>query len=102
MPGQLLNTVTVIVLVASAAACTRLPQEGSPGMPGSVPAEVLDDAAVTTIPAEWGTLVGADNDPLSRNHTLLWFEDEEGTIRFIAYNHVSSRFQTTAAVIRRH
>ncbi len=96
MRSQLLNTVTVLVLMASAAACTRLPPESLPGMPGSVADQRLDDSL--SIPAEWGTLAGVDNDP---TFTRLWFEDEEGTIRLVAYNHYFSRLRMTVAVIRR-
>ncbi len=99
MRGQLLNTVAVLVLVAAAAACTPLPPESQPGMPGSVPAEMLDDAL--TIPAEWGTLAAVENHPSAPNHTRLWFEDEEGTIRLVAYNRYGSHLQRTVAVIRR-
>ena len=97
MCGQLLNTVTVLVLVASAAGCTRLPPERQPGMRGSLPVESLDDSL--TIPAEWGTLAAVDHDPSDRAHTRLWFEDEEGTIRLVAYNRHGSRLQTRVAVM---
>ena len=99
MCGQLLNTVTVLVLVASAAGCTRLPPERQPGMRGSLPVESLDDSL--TIPAEWGTLAAVENHPSAPNHTRLWFEDEEGTIRLVWYNSVNSQLLTQAAVIRR-
>ena len=99
MRCQPLNTVMVLGLVACVAACTRLPPESQPGMPGSLPVEILDN--VLTIPAEWGTLAAVDNDPSAPNHTRLWFEDEEGTIRLVAYNRYGSHLQTRVAVIRR-
>ena len=96
MRGQPLNTVMVLGLVVCAASCTRLPPESLPGMPGSVALQSLDDSL--SIPAEWGTLAGVDNDP---TFTRLWFEDEEGTIRLVAYNHYFSHLRMTVAVIRR-
>ena len=99
MRGQPLNTVMVLGLVACAAACTRLPPESQPGMPGSLPVETLDD--LLTIPAEWGTLAAVSNDPLSTNITRLWVEDEEGTVRLVFYNNLTSRFHHQAGVIRR-
>ena len=99
MRGQPLNTVMVLGLVACAAACTRLPPESLPGMPGSLPVEILDDAL--TIPAGWGTLAAVSSDPISTNITRLWVEDEEGTIRLVSYNNRTSRFHHEAVVIRR-
>jgi len=99
MPGQLLNTVTVLVLVAIAAGCTRLPQESRPGMPGSVSAETLN--SFQTIPAEWGTLAGVGDVSNTPNMTRLWFEGEDGTVRLILYNSFNSRLLDSVAVIRR-
>ena len=97
MRGQLLNTVMVLGLVACAAACTRLAPGSQPGLSGSVPAEILDDSL--TIPVEWGTLMAVH--PAPPNHTRLWFEDEAGTIRLVAYNLRNASFMKTVAVIRR-
>ena len=79
--------------------CTRLPESGGSLQAGMLPAEMLDDEQ--SVPTEFGQLVAVSESPSGR-FTQLWFQDEEGIIRMVAFNNTTARLFPQALVIGRN
>jgi hypothetical protein len=92
-------TLVALALAVSVAGCERLPRAAEPGGPGAVPAESL--ATTNVIPAAWGRLVSVTHPEWASRTSLLWFEDDSGTVRIASYDHLSRRFRTWVSVVRR-
>jgi hypothetical protein len=99
MSVRLSGAMMAFGLVLSVAACERLPRAAEPGTPGSVPGESL--ATTNTLPAEWGRLVSVTHPEWASRTSLLWFEDDGGTVRVANYDHQSRRFRPWVSVVRR-
>ena len=84
-----------IGIVLSLVACTAIPE---PGSPGTVAVEQLP--SLDAVPPHWGTLVSTNPIPSARA-TALWFRDDSGTIRMVAFDHETSQLWPQARVIHR-
>ena len=79
--------------------CARLPESGRSPQAGMLPVEMLDNEQ--SVPTAYGQLVAVSESPAGQ-HTRLWFQDEEGTIRVVAFNNSTARLAPQAWVIRRN
>ena len=79
--------------------CARLPESGRPPEAGMLPVEMLVDEQ--SVPTEFGQLVAVSESPSGR-FTQLWFQDEEGIIRMVAFNNTTARLFPQALVIGRN
>lgn len=96
---QSLKYLIFLGLIVPSLSCTRLPEVTVEGTPGTLPVESLPDSL--TVPAEWGDLVGVTGSA-SLGTVLLWFQDEEATIRRVRYNNeLQLILPFVATVIRR-
>ncbi len=96
MFGRLRKYLVFLGLVAISVSCRRLDQEAPPG---GAPVESLADAV--SVPSEWGNLINVMQHPARTHITLLWFQDDEGTIRVVRYNTRTTRLSIEATVIHR-
>jgi hypothetical protein len=78
--------------------CTALPERG-PGGEGEM-AESQELPSRQMVPIEWGSLVSVtpSEEP---SISLLWFQDDAGTVRIVALDLRGPRFRPRATVIRR-
>jgi hypothetical protein len=83
--------------VLTFSACRDLPQQGALAG-GGVPAEPLPTA--NEVPAAWGRLV-AVTETSAGNESMLWFQDDSGTVRSVGFNRLSRRLWSNAPTIRR-
>ena len=86
----------VVVFLLPILSCTRLdtPPEG----------EILGTEklpALSSIPPEWGKLVSVSTTPIYEGFFQLWFQDENGKIRMVAYSARNGRLTPNAVVIPR-
>jgi hypothetical protein len=88
-----------LLLPVAVAACGRT-QAGALRDEGGedVPIEAL---ASNQIPQSWGRLVSVTVDPLHANGVVLWFEDDAGQVRMIAYDRAEHRLWKDGRIIRR-
>ena len=89
----------ILVLVIGAqltATCAKL--AAPTATPGGIPAEVL--AVHDTVPLEWGSLVSVSSAAEYPNLVQLWFQDREGTIRYVVMS-LRTHELRNAHVIRR-
>lgn len=93
-PWKHLVLLPVVLLSFS---CARLPEKPE-NQVHDVAIHMLEDEE--TIPMEWGRLVAVSNSPTWKD-TRLWFQDEEGTVRMVNYNNVTSLIKPRVRVLRR-
>ncbi len=89
-----LGTVGLILVALS---CTSLPQAG-----GAVGEEVATTQALPgadVVPLEWGRLVSVT--VTLRAPSLLWFQDDSGSVRIVSFDHSTRQLQPQATLIRR-
>ena len=88
----------VVFLVLINLSCAKITEE-KPVVKGDVNVEELPykDA----IPATWGKLISVSSSPEVAQWVQLWFEDEDGQIRMVAYNIIQNRLSNQARVIHR-
>ncbi len=79
--------------------CARLDESGRSLEAGMLPVEMLDDEQ--SVPTEFGQLVAVSESPTGPS-TRLWFQDEEGIIRMVAFNNSTARLAPQAWVIGRN
>jgi len=98
----MLNRVTLCLLVAFFVlinfSCTKLTEE-KPVIEGEITVEELPYK--DSIPANWGKLISVSSSPDVSRWVQLWFEDESGNIRMVAYNIIQNRMASQARVFRR-
>ena len=99
MIGQLRKYLVFPGLVALSVSCTKLLREGASEAAGGLAVESLEDEV--SVPSEWGNLVDVTQHPSLNQITLLWFQDDEGTIRVVGYKSRKKQFLTDATVIHR-
>ncbi len=90
----------VLLPAALALSCTSLQQSGTPGEGGELTVEALPSS--DSVPLEWGRLVTVTNAPAVEGATLLWYQDEAGTVRVVGYNHFTQQLWSYARVIARN
>ena len=93
--GKWVGTVGLLLFVLS---CTALPDSGAPLEGG---ATLVDVPAPGLIPIEWGTLVAVTPEHSGIPRSLLWLQDESGTIRMVGYDHLNGQLRPQAALLRR-
>ena len=98
MLGRLSICLLVAILVLINLSCAKLTKE-KPAEVGEVAVEELPYK--DSIPSNWGKLVTVSSAPGIDHWVQLWFEDEEGNIRMVAYNIVQNRLSSQAKVFRR-
>ncbi len=79
--------------------CARLPESGRTPQAGMLPFEELDNEQ--SVPTEFGQLVAVSESPSGR-HTRLWFQNEEGIIRIVAFDNSTARLALSVWVIERN
>ena len=94
--GRLRKCLVFLGRLAISVCCRKLDQEAPPG---GAPVESLADAV--SVPSEWGDLIDVMQHPTRGQITWLWFQDDEGTIRVVGYNTLTTRLSTDATVIHR-
>lgn len=77
--------------------CTPLP--GSSQVAGEA-AAFTELPSADEVPIEWGSLVSVTPGPLGEE-SLMWFQDDAGTIRLVGYDFNAQRLWERAVVIRR-
>jgi hypothetical protein len=97
LTGRILLTVPLAIVALS---CTRIPQVGVLGEEGAIGVDSL--AYSDSIPLEWGNLIAVSPPPVGTTVYLLWFQDDGGVIRSVAYNQFSKRVLDPAGVIGRN
>ena len=98
MLSRIILCLLIGFLVLINLSCTKLTEE-EPVIKGEVNVEELPykDA----IPANWGKLISVSSSPEVAQWVQLWFENEEGQIRMVAYNIIKNRLSTQARVFHR-
>jgi len=85
----------VVAFLLGILSCTRL--ETPPAPTGDrLGTETLP--ALSYIPSEWGKLVSVSTTPIYEGFFQLWFQDENGKIRMVAYS-MRGRSLTPSAVV---
>jgi hypothetical protein len=92
--GRWLGIVGLMLIVLS---CAPLPETI---IPEGDTVGTLDLPSTGTVPLEWGSLVSVTVNPWG-DLTLLWFQDDTGTIRSVAFDHSTQQFRPQAVLIRR-
>ena len=87
----------VLGLMLISLSCTALPETGVPG--GEV-VGVQDLPSTDMVPLEWGSLVSVTPTEW-RGNSILWFQDDSGTIRFVVFDPTANQLHPQASIIRR-
>jgi len=90
--------VLVVVLLLTTLSCARLPE--SPAQKG-VMVGAAQLPASDSIPSEWGKLVSVTSNPAYPGWFQLWFQDETGTVRMVAFNLQTKQLDSNAVVLAR-
>jgi hypothetical protein len=90
-----LPVVTIATLVFGLS-CTKLE------VPANVSARVAEEVLMRpdAIPAAWGNLVAVSSVPAYPDLVQLWFQDQQGAVRMVAFR-VSTQEILNAHVVRR-
>src|SRR4030042_7006914 len=88
----------VAVLALLPLSCTKMDQWAAPGQ-GNVAVEKLPTKG--SIPLGWGNLVSVTPSPAGSDRFDLWFQDEQGNIRLVAYDLRTNNLLTEARFIPR-
>ncbi len=98
----MLNRVTLCLIVTFFVfinlSCAKLAEE-NPAKVGEITVEELPYK--DSIPASWGKLISVSRSPDVSRWVQLWFEDESGNIRMVAYNIVQNRMASQARLFLR-
>lgn len=86
-------------LLGGLLSCTALPQTGGPDREGAIDTQPLPSSDV--VPLEWGPLVSVTEAPKMATSSLLWFQDESGSVRIVGFNHATRELWPSARLIRR-
>jgi hypothetical protein len=82
-----------------ALSCARLDRGAAAGEGAELEPQTLPSTDM--VPLEWGNLVSVTS-AATGDARLLWFQDEAGTIRVVAYKSLPPQLWPTARVIRRN
>ena len=88
----------VMVLALLPLSCTKIPQWAGPGQ-GKVAIETLPTE--DSIPLKWGNLVSVTTSPAARYGFELWFQDEQGNLRMVAYDMLANNLHPNVRFIPR-
>lgn len=82
MLGRTAQALVLMALVGSIVSCRKLDAPGAIGTTG-VPSQPL--RGVAAIPGDWGHLVSVTTESTYPDLMQLWFEDNSGNVRMVAY-----------------
>jgi len=82
MQHRLGGCLLLCALLVSGVSCTKL---GEPTQ-GANTLGVQDLPQAGPIPSSWGKLVSTSSSPVAKEWIQLWFQDDAGAIRMVAYN----------------
>ena len=101
MLGRPLNwpVLLVLVLFLLPLSCTRIQKPATSAGDAPLPVEQL--SSFDAVPSEWGDLVSVSAPAGWGDAVLLWFQDEDGTVRVVLYNATTAQLARDARVIRR-
>ena len=98
MLGRMGILLVVVVLVLFSLSCARISEASTPGE-GAFFKKALPH--VDSIPSKWGNLVSVSNVAGSRYWIQLWFQDENGNLRVVAYALQKNSFAKEFYLLRR-
>ena len=97
MLGRAVICFSIVISILFLYSCTKIkpqrPEEGSFTL------EQL--GKLDSIPSTWGKLVAVSNEPDFPNWVQLWFQEEDGKIRMVAYMIGTNQLADTAVLIPR-
>lgn len=85
------------VILVAGISCTKI---GEP-VQGVQTLSVQALSAPGSIPAGWGKLISTSSSPAAKEWIQLWFQDDAGTIRMVAYNLENNTLSDKAVLFRR-
>ena len=88
----------VVVFLFPIISCTRL---GEAPTKGTVSLATEKLPALDSIPLEWGKLVSVSTTPIFEGILQLWFQDENGKVRMVAFDIRNRRLIPDAVVVPR-
>jgi len=86
------------VLLLLALSCAKLPEPPTSPQKSVEVVKLSDDNA---IPSDWGNLISVSSVPAYPSSVQLWFQDEKGTIRMVAYGLETHKFNLNSRMIPR-
>lgn len=98
MAGRIVIWFIVVLSLVFVLSCARLEEEQvseSPSL-GTQPLPAPD-----SVPLEWGKMVSVTTTPVYREWFQLWFQDESGQVRIVAYNVVTRQLHPNCRLIPR-
>ena len=87
----------ILGLMLAPLSCTSLPEIG---VPGGEMVGVQDLPSTGMVPLEWGSLVAVTPTEW-RGNSLLWFQDDSGTIRSVIFDPQANQLHPQAFIIPR-
>lgn len=88
----------VIVLLLPAFSCSRLPKQAEEK---GAPLAFVQLPGTDSIPADWGKLVSVTTTPTYPGWFQLWFQDDSGKVRMVAFDVQNSHLNSNVVVIPR-
>jgi hypothetical protein len=90
----------MVVFLFPIISCTRL-DEAQPKPKGTVSLGTEKLPALDSIPSEWGKLVSVSTTPIYAGWFQLWFQDENGKVRMVAFDIQNRALKPDAIVVPR-
>lgn len=97
MYQRLVGCLVLFTILLFGMSCTKLGEPG-PGEQKLMPTELTK---TDSIPADWGKLISVSSTPGIDRWAQLWFQDDEGVIRIVAYNVRDNYLSRQARTIQR-
>lgn len=86
------------ILILLPLSCTRLTGPAS-FEEGGLLVESLPESS--SVPADWGELISVTSYPGYAPETLLWFQDDAGTVRIVGFDRKRNRLSPVVSAISR-
>jgi hypothetical protein len=97
MSRRILGILGIGVILILGVSCQRLGEPVRGGLTLGV--QALTQAG--SIPASWGKLISTSSCPAAKEWIQLWFQDDAGTVRMVAYNLEKNTLFGEAILFRR-
>ena len=97
MNRRSVGILVISLILVLGASCTRL---GEPAR-GENTLGVQALSQMGSIPANWGKLISTSSCPAAKEWIQLWFQDDAGIIRMVAYNLENNTLSDKAVLLRR-
>jgi hypothetical protein len=88
----------ISLLCLAPVACRDLPRR-TPAGEGGVATVLMP--STDAIPSEWGSLISVTDAPHNAAASILWLQDDSGTIRVVGFDHETLRCWPSVRVIHR-